>query len=41
MKKNEHSLIDPWDNIKLSNTCACEIPDGEEKRMKKKNHLKK
>ena len=31
MKRNEDSLRDLWDNIKHSNICIIEVPEGEEK----------
>lgn len=39
MKKNEHSLSDPWDNSKLSNTCVIEIPDGEENKNREEKNI--
>ena len=32
MKRNEDSLRDLWDNIKHSNICIIEVPEGEEKK---------
>ena len=31
MKRNEDSLRDLWDNIKLSNICIIGVPEGEER----------
>ena len=31
MKRNQDSLRDLWDNIKCSNICIIEVPEGEER----------
>lgn len=31
MKRNEDSFSDLWDNIKYTNICIVEVPEGEER----------
>ena len=33
MKRNEDSLRDLWDNIKCTNICIIEVPEGEEREI--------
>ena len=36
LKRNEDSLRELWDNIKCTNICIIWVPEGEERKGKKK-----
>ena len=41
MKRNEDSLRDLWDNIKLNNIHVIGVPEGEEKEKDQRKYLKR